>query len=76
MPSTTETVDVGGVRLRLSPPDETDRAWIGQREVLTQLHACWLTVDEADLPLSPRITGSTLTRSVMLMPSSWLPSGM
>lgn len=31
--------------------------WIGNREILKQLLACWLVIDERDLPLSPRITG-------------------
>ena len=31
--------------------------WIGQREVLTQLLACWLVTEEGDLPLTPRICG-------------------
>ncbi len=33
------------------------RKWIGQREVLRQLEACWLVVDARDLPLTPRIIG-------------------
>jgi MoxR-like ATPase len=31
--------------------------WIGQREILHQLLACWLVVDETDLPLTPRLSG-------------------
>ncbi len=31
--------------------------WIGQPELILQLHACWSLVDERDLPLSPRIIG-------------------
>ncbi len=31
--------------------------WIGQQELLLQLHACWRLVDERDVPLSPRIIG-------------------
>ncbi len=31
--------------------------WIGDREILKQLLACWLVVDPRDLPLSPRVTG-------------------
>jgi len=51
------TVQVDGVTLRLAHPDVTSQDWIGQREILTQLLACWLVIDEKDLPLSPRITG-------------------
>ncbi len=48
---------IDGVTLRLALPDTTDQDWIGQREVLMQLLACWLVVDPRDLPLSPRLTG-------------------
>ena len=51
------TVQVDGVTLRLAHPDATLQDWIGQREILTQLLACWLVIDEKDLSLSPRITG-------------------
>ena len=51
------TVQVDGVTLRLAHADATLQDWIGQREILTQLLACWLVIDEKDLPLSPRITG-------------------
>src|SRR5581483_12218854 len=54
----TEHVDIGGVRLFLSTPDDSSGEWIGQREVLKQLLACWLVVDERDLPLAPRLVGA------------------
>jgi MoxR-like ATPase len=50
-------VEIDGVRLFLSRPDESPGEWIGQREILKQLLACWLVVDEADFPLSPRLVG-------------------
>jgi MoxR-like ATPase len=51
-------VEIEGVRLKLSQPYVGDGQWIGQQEVLMQLLACWITVDQADLPLTPRLTGS------------------
>lgn len=51
------TVTVHGVTLHLAHPDATNQEWIGQREILKQLLACWLVVDEKDLPLTPRLTG-------------------
>jgi MoxR-like ATPase len=51
------TVVVDGVTLRLAQPIATVQEWIGEREILKQLLACWLVVDPKDLPLSPRITG-------------------
>jgi MoxR-like ATPase len=53
-----EHVEIGGVRLHLNHPDESAGEWIGQREILMQLLACWLVVDEKDLPLAPRIVGT------------------
>lgn len=50
--------DVDGISLHLSTPDTTSGDWIGQTEVLRQLLACWLVVDERDLPLTPRIVGT------------------
>ena len=48
---------VQGVTLHLSSPDPTEQGWIGQAEVLRQLLACWLVVDDSDRPLSPRLLG-------------------
>ncbi len=48
---------VDGVTLRLAQPMDSSQEWIGEREILKQLLACWLVIDEKDLPLAPRITG-------------------
>ncbi len=53
--SRTHVVDQ--VTLRLAQPILLNQEWIGNRELLQQLLACWLVVDERDRPLSPRITG-------------------
>lgn len=50
-------VEIDGVHLKLSRPNESAGQWIGQLEVLQQLLACWLVVDEKDLPLAPRLIG-------------------
>ncbi len=52
------SVEIDGVGLKLSQPHDVDGEWIGQHEILKQLLACWLTVDETDLPLTPRLTGA------------------
>src|SRR3954452_24538129 len=51
-------VEVDGVRLHLSQPQEFSRQWIGQDEVLKQLLACWMVVGEKDMPLTPRLIGT------------------
>jgi hypothetical protein len=50
--------EFGDLTLKLAQPYESDTQWIGQQDVLMQLLACWITVDEADLPLTPRLVGS------------------
>ncbi len=52
-----DSVEIDGVRLKLASAMSNRAEWIGQREVLKQLLACWLVVDEADLPLTPRLVG-------------------
>jgi len=54
---TADFVEIGDVHLKLAQPHEDDFQWIGQREVLRQLVACWITVDDRDLPLTPRLIG-------------------
>jgi MoxR-like ATPase len=48
---------VDGVTVRLAQPIATAQEWIGDKEILNQLLACWLVVNSKDLPLSPRLTG-------------------
>ena len=52
-----DPVTIDGVTLHLSSPDTSGGEWIGQREVLGQVLACWLVIDEADRPLTPRLVG-------------------
>ena len=50
-------VDIEGVALHLAHPDELNMEWVGQEEVMRQLLAAWLVVDESDLPMNPRLLG-------------------
>ncbi len=50
-------IKIDNVELILSSPVKKEIEWIGQHEPLRQLQACWLTIDESDLPLTPRIIG-------------------
>lgn len=54
----TQHVEIDGVRLTLSQPNDNVGRWIGQQEILYQLLACWIVVDGTDLPLSPRLVGT------------------
>ena len=53
----TEQVTIDGVSLTLSQVDRSAGHWIGQDESLRQLLACWIVVDDKDLPLAPRVLG-------------------
>lgn len=50
--------EVDSIRLKLARPYDAPGSWIGQGEILQQLLACWISVDEADLPLTPRLVGA------------------
>jgi len=50
--------EIDGITLHLGRPDASAGEWIGQREVLKQILACWLVVDDKDLPLTPRLVGT------------------
>jgi MoxR-like ATPase len=50
-------VEIEGVPLHLAHPDELNVEWVGQEEVMRQLLAAWLVVDEADMPMHPRLLG-------------------
>ena len=50
-------LSVEGVPLHLAHPDEVPVTWVGQEEVMRQLLAAWLVIDENDLPMNPRLIG-------------------
>lgn len=52
-----ETVEIDGVSLALTRPDELELAWVGQASVRDQLVAAWMILDPQDQPMSPRILG-------------------
>lgn len=58
LPSEHESrVIIQGVEIALGFPDEFQFEWIGQKDVLDQLLAAWLVIDEKDIPLNPRLIG-------------------
>lgn len=50
-------INIQGVEIALGFPDEFNFQWIGQKDVLDQLLAAWLVIDEKDIPLNPRLIG-------------------
>jgi hypothetical protein len=51
------TVEIEGVTLHLAHPDEVAVQWVGQEELMRQLLAAWMVVNEQDLPMNPRLLG-------------------
>ncbi len=51
------THEISGITIHLGEPDELKARWVGQGDLLTQLLAAWLVLDEGDLPLNPRLLG-------------------
>jgi len=53
-----EKVTISGVELLLSEPAEVDMKWVGNEDLINELKAAWMVVDDKeDLPLNPRILG-------------------
>ncbi len=50
-------INIQGIEIALGFPDEFNFQWIGQKDVLDQLLAAWLVIDEKDIPLNPRLIG-------------------
>jgi MoxR-like ATPase len=52
-----ESLTIDGVDVRLTAPDTLDTRWVGQEELILQLLAAWMVLEEDDLPLNPRLIG-------------------
>jgi len=48
---------IDGITLSLARPVELALNWIGQDELLRQLLAAWMVLDERDIPFNPRLIG-------------------
>jgi len=49
--------EIDSVHLHLAHPDELSVQWVGQEDVMRQLLAAWLVIDERDMPMNPRLIG-------------------
>ncbi len=52
-----ETVTLDGITLNLSRPVSLSLKWVGQQELLRQLLAAWMIIDDRDIPFNPRLIG-------------------
>lgn len=57
MPEHESRINIDGVEIALGFPDEFPFQWVGQQDVLDQLLAAWLVINEHDVPLNPRLVG-------------------
>src|SRR5215813_8400186 len=51
------TAEIEGVLLHLSHPDDLSITWVGQEELMRQLLAAWMVLNDADMPMNPRLIG-------------------
>jgi MoxR-like ATPase len=50
-------VTIEHVEIQLSAPDDLPLEWVGRPDLLAQLTAAWMLVDQADVPMTPRLLG-------------------
>src|SRR5512144_565151 len=52
-----EHVTIDDITLSLAGPVKLPLKWVGQEELLRQLLAAWMVIDERDIPFNPRLIG-------------------
>jgi MoxR-like ATPase len=52
-----QQITIDGINLTLASPVELKLKWVGQGELLKQLLAAWMVIDERDIPFNPRLIG-------------------
>jgi MoxR-like ATPase len=52
-----ERITLDDITLSLAGPVELTLKWVGQEELLKQLLAAWMVIDERDIPFNPRLIG-------------------
>ena len=54
---TGEVINIGSLQVMLAQPAELPLRWVGQKELIKQVLAAWMVIDEKDIPFNPRIVG-------------------
>jgi len=52
-----QRITLDGIDLALANPVELPLRWVGQEELLKQLLAAWMVIDDRDTPFNPRLIG-------------------
>ncbi len=50
-------VTIDGVTLHLARPADLDLPWVGREDLVRQVLAAWMVLDERDRPMTPRLVG-------------------
>ncbi len=50
-------ITIDGVTLNLARPADLDLRWVGREDLVRQVLAAWMVLDEADRPMNPRLVG-------------------
>ncbi|MBW1739763.1 MAG: AAA family ATPase [Deltaproteobacteria bacterium] len=48
---------IGSTEIMLAQPAELPLKWVGQKELIKQVLAAWMVIDEKDVPFNPRLIG-------------------
>jgi MoxR-like ATPase len=54
---TSETITMGSLEVMLAQPAELPLRWVGQKELIKQVLAAWMVIDDRDVPFNPRLIG-------------------
>ena len=52
-----EKITIGSTDIMLAHPTELPLKWVGQKELIRQVLAAWMVVDDTDVPFNPRLIG-------------------
>ncbi|HEY6007182.1 MAG TPA: AAA family ATPase [Geobacteraceae bacterium] len=52
-----ERTTIDGITLTLASPVDLPLRWVGQEDLLQQLLAAWMVIDDRDIPFNPRLIG-------------------
>ena len=52
-----EIITIGSLEVMLAQPAELPLKWVGQKELVKQVLAAWMVIDEKDVPFNPRLIG-------------------
>ena len=55
--NTAKTYTIDGIPLMLARPADLPLRWVGQGDLIKQVLAAWMVIDEKDLPFNPRLIG-------------------